>query len=230
MTDIFEDGQATTTPDPAPVQAPAPTVLPDHLKELVGEGKKYASVDKALESIPHAQTHIQRLETELQEMRDKVTKATATDEVYATVKELLEQQRATPSGGTEVDVDSRIDSILDRRLTEREQKARASANVSKVKDALSAKFGDKASEVYKEKAKSLGLSTDFLNSVVAASPEAAFELFGMKPSSTVPAPSSPGVRTDTFTHNAPAPVKTVMGGASSNDVLEAWRAAKPKEN
>ena len=222
--DIFDNGQQTP---PANVEPPKAPELPDPLKELVGEGKKYASVDKALESIPHAQKHIEQLENELKELRDKVGKATATEEVYKTVQELLAQNKATPNSPA-LD-EAQIAALLDRKLTERESQAIAKRNVESVKNALESKFGDKAKEVYNKKAEELGVPVSFLNDVVAKSPNAAFELFGLKNGSApAPTPTKGGVNTEAFKQPASQPRKSVMGGATTSDMVAAWRASKPE--
>lgn len=230
--DIFnDDAGKPTTPD-EPNVTPAPDlskVLPDSLKDMVGEGKKYASVEKALESIPHAQSHIERLETELKEMRTQVESSKSTNEVYDTVKKLLEAERKTPEG-VKVD-EATLAELLDRKLTERETLARQQANVQSVKKALEDKYGEKAKEVYNKKAEELGVSVKFLNDVVAASPNAAFELFGVNKSNStsVPAGTRSTVNTDAFKPTPPTQKTSIMGGADTSDMVAAWRAAKPTE-
>jgi len=109
---LFDGAPATPTPVEPP--KPTPTAIPDPLKELIGEGKKYATLDKALESIPHAQAHIQRLEEESRQLREQVASAKAVGEVYETVQELLKAEKATPALAPVVD-ENAIASILDRK-------------------------------------------------------------------------------------------------------------------
>lgn len=228
--DIFDDGNSAT-PDKAIVEPPKAPVLPDPLKELIGEGKKYASVDKALESIPHAQTHIQRLEQELREVREKLAGAKAQDEVLETVEALLRAEKATPAPLT-LD-ENAIDSVLDRKLAEREQRAAEQRNVNSVKNALKEKYGEKAKEVYEARAKELGVNVEFLNDVVRRSPRAAEELFGLKSNPTPKSvPSTPGLNTEALTTIKKPAVKPerVMSGGTTDDMLAAWRAAKPTDN
>jgi hypothetical protein len=231
-TDIFDDdgGNQTTTQDTTVTPAPdLSKILPDSLKDMVGEGKKYASVEKALESIPHAQSHIERLETELKDMRSKVESSVATNEVYDTVKKLLEAERKTPEGGKWDE--ATLAELLDRKLTERDTLAKQQANVQSVKKALEDKYGDTAKEVYNKKAEELGVSVKFLNDVVAASPNAAFELFGVNKSNStsVPAGTRSTVNTDAFKPQPPTQKASIMGGADTADMVAAWRAAKPTE-
>lgn len=227
---LFDDPQTTPEGDANAQPQPATLVLPDPLKDLVGEGKKYASVEKALESIPHAQAHIQKLEQELKELREAVAKARGVDEVYNTVQDLLKQETATPVPAV-VDEDS-LAAILDRKLAEREAAKRAQANREAVKKALVEKYGEKAKEAYESRLKELGLGEQFVDSLIAHSPAAALELFGLKGSTPkAPAPSLSSVNTAALNSTPKEqPVKTVMGGATTQEIIAAWRAAAPKTN
>ena len=222
MSDSIFEGEGTTPPAPPVAQPPA---LPDHLKELVGEGKKYATVDKALESIPHAQAHISKLEQEMAQLREKVAEAAAVDEVYKKLMESMNKPgEATPPIAAGMD-EASVLAILEKR----EAESVAKANVARVKDALVGKYGDKAQEMYETKARELGVPTAFLNEVVRKSPKAAEELFGIKPKETPSGSTTGSIRTDALNNSQPpAKPKSVMGGATTADMIAAWRAAKPQ--
>lgn len=224
MTDDIFDGSQT----PAAIVPPAPPVVPDSLKELIGEGKKYASVEKALESLPHAQTHIQKIEQENAELRQKVLEAVAIDEVYKKLTENLDRGDGITPPSTGLD-EASVASLLDRKLAEREALATATANTQRVKEALVGKYGEKAKEMYEAKAKELGVGVDFLNEVVKKSPRAAEELFGIKGKDTQAAPSTPGINTSTLNTNRPPQQPTAkVNGNSTEALISAWRAAKPE--
>ena len=46
-----------------------PFEIPTEAQALVGEGKKYASAEEALRSVPHAQQHIKTLEEEMAQLK-----------------------------------------------------------------------------------------------------------------------------------------------------------------
>lgn len=224
MTDIFDDNQ----PTPPIVEPPKPPVLPDSLKDLVGEGKKYASVEKALESIPHKESHIERIERENAELRQKMAEAVAAEEVYKKLTESLDRKDGITPPPAGLD-EASVASLLERKLAEREALATATANTQRVKDALVGKYGDKAKEVYEAKAKELGVGVDFLNDVVKKSPRAAEELFGIKGKDASFAPSTPGINTSTLNNNRPPQDATAkVKGNSTEALIAAWRAAKPE--
>lgn len=215
-----------TPPSDQGAPPPPAIVLPDSVKELVGEGKKYATVEKALEALAHAQTHIATIEQDNRTLREKVEGAMSVEKVYETVQELLSKER--PTGAAPLD-EASIASVLDRKLTEREQNARRAANVESVKQALAGKFGDKASEQFRAKAEELGLSVQTLNELAATSPKAALEYFGVKPNSVPGRPSST-VNSEALQTRPPEqrPAKTVMGGATSKEVTAAWQTIKER--
>lgn len=225
MTDIFDDNG---TPTPAPVVVPpSQPVLPDSLKDMVGEGKKYASVEAALASIAPAQGHITKIEQENAELRQKVAEAIAVEEVYKKLTEANANNGVTPPvAGLD---EASVAALVAKQLETREANAIRVANESRVRDALVGKYGDKAKEVYEAKAKELGVGVDFLNEVVRRSPKAAEELFGVKQKEAGAAPTTPSINTGALSNTRP-PVERprIMVGATTEQLVNAWRAAKPQ--
>lgn len=228
MTDsIFDTGN----PDPGnsgePPKLPG---LPDNLKDLVGEGKKYASVEKALEALPHAQAHIERLEQEAKELRENVTRGVSAEEVMRTVQDLLKAERGqTPAATMD---EAGIAGMLDRVVSERERKQAESANRNSVDVAMKGKFGEKAKEVFVQRATELGMSVQSLEAMAKSSPKAALELLGVKPAQGAPvAHSRSTINTEGLTQvrQDPAPRRLMTGGATQADIMAAWRdAGKPQ--
>jgi hypothetical protein len=198
---------------------------------LVGTGKKYATVEDALKSVPHAQTHIARLEQEMQSLRERAAQAKAIDDVYEALTSRQQgEQQVTASAPI---VDERfIDAVLERKLEEQKRAEEKRVNLNKVKESLTSKYGEKAAEVFKKKAEELGINESFLTDLAAKSPTAALELFGAnakeKVATSVPSGS---INPQAFVQNQqPAPPKAVMAGASTSDLLNAWRAVNPLNN
>lgn len=228
MTDenLFSDDGSTKTD-----KGDTPPVLniPDNLKELIGPGKKYATVEKALEALPHAQSHIATLESEAAQLRKQVEQGLDANKVYETVQELLKAQRETP-GSAPLD-EAAIANLLDRKLTERESQLVAANNLKSVQDAMREKYGDedKANEVFKTRATELGVGVDFLKDLAKKSPKAAKEMLGLNTKAQgTPARLSSSVNTDALAHtkSTKAP-PSVMGNATTGNMITAWRAAAP---
>lgn len=217
MTDIFN---TPATPEGTP--APTGIKLPDEALDLIGEGKKYGSVEAALKALPHAQKHIATLEAEAQALREQLAKEKALAE---SMTALNGQRPSAPATPAVADVD--IESVIDRKLKQTAEKQLAEANVAEFKAAMAAKFGDKASEVWTAKAKEIGVSTDFLTQLVSKSAVAGKELFGLKETAKPTPPTSGStVNTGVLSNAQPATApKPVMGGVKTADLVSAWRTA-----
>lgn len=215
--------------DPNVVGTPPVQQVPASVAELVGPGKKYATVEKALEALVHAQSHIQTIESENGQLRTKVESAVSKEEVYSTVQELLKAEKATATPAA-VD-EATIAALLDRQLTARELQATAKHNTAVVKKAMEDKFADKAEEIYKLRAEELGLSLADLNAMIGKAPVAALKLLGLDDVKRTPAASRGSVNTELLgaNHNQEAkPLPTVMGGASTSQMLDKWRESVKK--
>lgn len=226
---LFGNGGEQTPPvQPNPPQSTAPTV-PDSLKELVGEGKKYATVEKALEALPHAQAHILRLEQEAAELRKKAEQAQDTGKMYEMVQELLKQRETATPNAAPLD-EQALEALLDRKLTAREQEQVATRNAEHVREALKGKFGEKAQEVFESRAKELGVGVGFLTDLAKKSPAAALKLMGVESApASAPSPTKGTVNTAALSNQQQPPAAPkVMGGATTQEILSAWRAAKPQ--
>lgn len=223
---IFADGQATPSSDAA---LPATPALPEGLDGIVGEGKKYATVQDALRSIPHAQAHIAKLESEARAKDEAIAKARALEEVY---EALTSNRQASadllPQAGFDA---ATLDVVLEQKLKEREASQKRIENIKTVEAAIKGKYGDKAQDVVVEKAKELGVSTKFIEDIVAYSPKAGLELFGFKDEKAAPQSASPAgnVNTLALPQKPDAPqVPPFMRGKQSATLLEQWNAAKPQ--
>lgn len=228
MSDENIFGSVEPTPNPS-VTPPTPTVVPDHLKELIGEGKKYATLDKALESIPHAQAHIQKIEEDNKALREEMAKRVAAEEVYEKLMDSFQRgEGVTPPVAPVVD-EASIASLIERKLAAKEEERIAAQNVQHVKEAMLAKYGEKAQEMYEAKAKELGVGVNFLNDLVRKSPKVADELFGLKPREAAVGNTPPGsINTAALNNRPPTPPSAKVQGNTTDALVSAWRAAKPQ--
>lgn len=213
------------------VVPPKPEItLPDSVAELVGEGKKYASVEKALEALPHAQQHILRLEQEAIELREKAAKAASAEEVLRAVQELKDKP---PTQGVPLDdaaLAELVSNTLNKQLSVREAQAKAQTNAKVVTDALVLKHGDKAEEVYRQKASELGITVQRLNELASESPKAALMYFNVTSTSTSHSSSTVNSSALDLTRRPdlpPKPPKSLMAGADSKDVQAYFASLHP---
>ncbi|MGE3523031.1 MAG: hypothetical protein AB7I96_09220 [Candidatus Dadabacteria bacterium] len=145
------------------------------LEAWIGEGKKYKTPDEALQSVPHAQEHIRKLEQTLNEMRDELASRSKLDDLI----QRLDTQNSMGNGGepstSAQPVESfdplKVQSLLDEMLTKRELEAKTKANLGQVVTSLKAQFGDQAEAAYVAKARELGLSKQEFDQIAARSPQ-----------------------------------------------------------
>ena len=220
-------------PAPAPVQDPVPVApsfqIPEAVKSLVGEGMKYATPEDALQSIPHAQSHIEKLEEELASVREDLIKRKAVEDVLQEINKTPSESVSEPQITQE-----QLDALIESKLATKESMAIAKANTNEVVSKFVDVYGDKdkAQEVYTQKAADLGIPVDTINNLAATSPKAVYELFGISPTKeSAPVKLNSNVNSEAAINNARAPVapKSVMGQSTHAADIAAWRASAPTE-
>lgn len=171
--------------------------VPDEVKieDLVGEGKKYSTVEDLAKAYLHADNHIKKIESENNDLRIKTEAAKSVDDILAGLKGTTENTDSShttptqdPDNGVKEEVD--LEKLLEQKLAERDQQSQAATNKKMVIDALSAKYGNRAGEVFEAKAQELGTDLETLS---AQAPQLVLQAFGVNdstPSSSAPSPTS----------------------------------------
>lgn len=202
--------------------------IPTEASEFIGSGKKYQSVDEALKSVPHAQKHIQTLESELANVKEELLKRRTTEELIDTFKSDY-QPEYTPQGES-FDQD-RLYEVVDQTIAARERQKVAKQNTNQVVGKLTEKFGDKAEEAYINIAKESGLTIQQLNVLASSSPGAVLKLAGLSVSQSTSAPTSQGtINTQALSQNnqQTSLSSRVPKGATTKEMVNAWKTAGEK--
>jgi hypothetical protein len=202
--------------------------IPTEAAELVGDGKKYSSVEDALKSVPHAQKHIQTLESELAAAREELSKRRTTEELLDEIKSGIQPQ-ATPAGA-EFDQDKLLQ-LVDQTLEFKERQKSAKNNAESVASKFTEKFGSKAEEVYNTVARESGLTVQQLNSLAASSPKIVLKLAGLEGTSAqIAGKPNSTVNTETLNQKVdPTQLSArVKQGATTKDLVNAWKIAGEK--
>lgn len=205
--------------------------IPTEAQDLVGEGKKYASAEDALRSVPHAQKHIQTLEAEMAELKEELAKRKTTQELLDELKSETYRQpveNTTQEAGLNEDA---IMSLVNQTLQRNEQTKTAKANADSVAKRFQSKYGSEAETVYNKLAGELGMSTQQLNSLATSSPSVVLRLAGLTDSAPANvAKSSGSVNTESLAQTKPTgEISARVGkGKSTKDLVNAWRAAGEK--
>lgn len=143
MSDIFAD--KAPQPEGTP---PVTEQVPNPFNALVGDAGKYKTPEELAKAYLHADQFIEQLKNENAELRKQAQAAKSIDEVLEQLKHKPQEEGATHQAITADD----IASIVQQQITGLETAKTRQANISKADQAMKAKFGDKAVEVYQSKA------------------------------------------------------------------------------
>ena len=139
---------------------------------LVGEGKKYKSVEDLDKAYLNAENHIQKIERENAELREKIAASKGVEEVLAALGQSGDRERDAETQQPVIDPQA-IQSLVEKTIEQRESLGRQRQNAIEVVTKLQEVYGDKAEEVFNAKQTELG--TD-LNALAMSSPKAALAL------------------------------------------------------
>lgn len=185
-TSLFDGAAATTN---------STDLLPE-VAELIGEGKKYRTPEDALKSVPHAQKHIQELESTLSELREELTKRATLEEAMAQLRrdstQIADNGGAAQPAAAAPDLES-LAKIVDGLVEKRELSKVKLENQKKVVASLQSAFGEKAREAHAARLAEIGMSQEDFTSLASRSPAAALALF--PEASRANAPTSGGTTT-----------------------------------
>lgn len=234
QTSIFNSNQnpGETPPNNAPgngangLQDELATLLTS-IKNERGE-PKYKTVQDALNALKHSQDYIPQLKDKEQELQRKLDEAlqkvSKLDTLEQTVLELTQKVSTSPQNPTAGLTEEQVAELVTRTLTRTQLASLQQTNLETVANTVKAKFGDKAEQVFYDKAKELGMSVAEFNALAAKTPKAVLKLVGIDDSqqrqSTIPV----NFNTDGF---QPQPnsqlgrnTKPAIIGATSQDLRE----------
>ena len=223
---LFDTTEGTPNPavEPSPVDALATKLF--SIKNEHGE-PKYASLEKAVEALQHAQEYIPKLKTEKEQFEAEVAKLREELTKRATVEEVISRFTSQPSPvetppTSEVPKafdENAVREILQRELSQRDQLTVTQANAKLVATAMTGKYGDKAKEVIAAKATELGMTTKEMEQFAYSKPQAFLSWFN----ASAPASTGAPVRSTVHLQDAPPaeglkhPGKSMLRGVSSKD-------------
>lgn len=154
----------------------------------VGEGKKYGTLDELDKAYGHLNEHAGKLEEENKQLREKLgSEGDKEDAVQKILEALKPKDAPADQQDNKSDDGVNVEEVVRNILSQDKQQTQAERNTSQVREELTARYGDKAAEVYEQKAKELGIDLDDLS---AKSPKAVLEFFPKAGGATNQAPRS----------------------------------------
>lgn len=186
-------------------EAPVTNVSPK-LDDFVGEGKKYRDAEAVAKALVEKDNFIERLKAEQEALRSELSTRPNVDrsqEILDRLESLNRREPVTerqpePSVVERTEVKGLSAEDVDRILSDRERRAKAEANIAKVKEVLIEKFGDKYPQALKSMAEKNGLGTKFLDTMAAESPQALLNLMAVEKPETLFTPPNSVVQPGSF--------------------------------
>lgn len=194
------------------------TTQSEEISLLVGEGRKYKTIEELAKAYLNADSFIEQLKAENQELRTKTVEAKTIDEVLerltanqsSAASATASDQAPSTNGLSATDVAK----IVQQTVTGLETAKIKEGNIKKADAKMREAFGDKAAEVYKSVAKTPELHTAYMQ-LAEADPEQFVALF------TKQSTTSQGSQVDSGSN-----VNTTMTYTSGNNVRENTQGTK----
>lgn len=171
----------------------------------------FDTVEKALESLAHAQRVIPELKANLETKEQEVSALSAKLQEAATVEDVLDRmtksnENTNVNTGVEEVGEDKIGELVESKINALRELDTVQSNRKKVNDALVTKFGDaeKAKLALEAKAKELSVGTDFLASMADKTPKALLAYFDAAPAAqSSPTTNSVNLRMGDTTQETP---------------------------
>jgi hypothetical protein len=209
----------------------------DYTEELVGEGKKFATVTDLARGKVEADSFIERLKNENAELRARQTEAIRMEEFLEQIKNQT-PSNSNSNGDTPVTPDisasdtqnsdagsqnddavlrkEDIDSIVAAKLQEAQTNASRQQNLDRVSQAMRDKFGDNTSQAVQQLAAATNLTPKQLESLSMESPQVVISLLNAG-EDTTPQRQQTSLFTDRTPHSTnPASVPSVVRTKASD--------------
>lgn len=204
MTDIFEQEVQD--------QEEAPQIDPDkdYFSELVGDGKKYRDERALARAAAEKEAHIQRLERENAEYREKVQHSKTVEEIMDQLRSdrqahRQEEDNQVSENGSEKVADNSganlkpddIEELLERKLQERTTQEQRARNSQWVRQQLEQKYGPGYQDHLLKMGQSLEMSREDLAEMAASRPRAFMQLVNAPRGSDAPTSAPPNTSVNT---------------------------------
>lgn len=236
--DLFkEDKQPNTQETP---EQPQTDPFADKLLAIRNENgePKYKDVNQALEALQHSQAFIEQLKNEKRELENKFENTESELKRMKAIEEYVErlkpsdppasQPKETPSGNGGLS-EEQIAQLLEERLAARDREAKAATNLETVVNSLTQNFGDKASEVIKQRAQELNTTPEQIKKLAMDNPVMALTLLGSQGSANPSPTKSTHIPPREVPNDNPRPQwerSVVHGGLTNRELTDRWKEAQ----
>jgi hypothetical protein len=209
MNTLFSGSTETVTIDPNK----------NYLEELVGEGKKFKTVEDLARGKYESDTFIPTLTAKMDELRADYQREREQNIARAKLEELIdklqnpnfqqnnssnEENRIVNENKAPAFSEEDIDKIVQNKIMQSKVADREQSNYDKVLSQLKERFGNNYSSVLNVQVKALGLDNDDVERLARKSPQAFFNTLGLNESKKETLPGLPrsSMRSDNFSPNS----------------------------
>ena len=224
---VADQAPAAVVPAVTPVPVDPNSVFANQLATIVSDDgrQKYGDVPTALASIPHAQMHIQQQTARIAELEEAVAKAKGADELMERLASTQSTQQAAELPSVAGLDETNVVEILESHLENKARITRAQTNGEQVREAISAKYGDKSRDQFANKAQELGMSVEELTALAQTSPLATMKLFEVVPvRNPQPMVATSNIAPSTVASTQPDYMARFSG--TNSELPSKWAAAK----
>lgn len=155
----------------------------DALAELVGEGKKFATVEDLAKGKLQSDAFITRLEQENAGIREDLTKRATIEEFMDKIKpqespapvtpvsEPMKQEPPQAQAAEQGMTPEEIRAAIEEQINKDKEQSQAQRNLAQVQEELQKAWGPQYSHMLRDKAKELGVNEEYLQSLAASQPQ-----------------------------------------------------------
>lgn len=234
--DVFTPPNSET-PNPVEQNDVTPEALLAQIKNDNGE-QKYSDVTKGLQALIHSQEHIKTVEASAAQLAAEKAALEERLKEAATLESVVDRLSARPQAEAEPVInpavpavvdEKALDSLIEQRLTVREQATIRASNRAVVNEALEKAYGDKAAEVLQTKAAEMGITPAKMGELAEDSPTLVTNLFFNGAQKGTPAVTTSTINIAPGTGEPEplkAPEKSLLSGATSDEQADFMRRVK----
>jgi hypothetical protein len=161
----------------------------NYLEELVGEGKKFRSPEDLARGKAEADAFVNRLQKELADQRELLKEQVNMNTI---LKALKDTQATTSNTGNQPSANEPpaqvstlkpedVESLLERKLSQRESQRRLEDNINFVEQKLIEAFGSGYKTEFNKRVKDSGYEPAFLENLAQTNPKALVKLLDIQP-------------------------------------------------
>jgi hypothetical protein len=159
------------------------------LEDLVGEGKKFKSVEDLARAKIEADNFIAKIKAENEELRREVTVSTRPavdrtqeilDRMEALFNKPVTERQPVPQEPERTEVKGLTAKDVEDLLIQRERQAQAERNLNTVKTKLAEVYGDKYGDALKSMAEKNGLTASYIDQLAATAPQVVLNLMAQQ--------------------------------------------------